>query len=189
MRKEFLQSHGEKKRSPWWYPLLHFVEEANGGQSGFDVPVSPFSSFVMASSWSCLHKPKTLEVLAAGTQMFRTFKTLSTSTFVREKTKTVHPLLFVVYIYIYDFLFLSLVFMVRFGTLPERSFEPVKTKNLRETLGQLLAIIDSRFRPRINSSPVTKCFQNWFSMKADIQDFLQVFLFLVLQVFMNVNVA
>lgn len=26
-------------------------------------------------------------------------------------------------------------------------------------------------------------------MKADIQDFLQVFLFLVLQVFMNVNVA
>lgn len=85
-----------KKRSPWWYPLLHFVEEANGGQSGFNVPVSPLSSFVMASSWSCLHKPKTLEVLAAGSQMFWTFKTLSTSTFVREKTKTVHPLLFVV---------------------------------------------------------------------------------------------
>lgn len=39
--------------------------------------------------------------------MFRTFKTLSTSTFVREKTKTVHPLLFVVYIYIYMIFYFS----------------------------------------------------------------------------------
>lgn len=51
MRNGFLHRH-VKKKSPWWYPLQLTVEEANWGQSEFDVLVSPSSSFVTVSSWS-----------------------------------------------------------------------------------------------------------------------------------------